>query len=75
MGVSNSPRLHHENHPFSNNLQHKVSHKDSRPCRQASQRSELMLYQQLRKANRIEVTSRVVRPGVQHLNHVQHPKT
>lgn len=71
--ASNSLRLRHASRHFSNNPQHKVSHKDSHLCRQASQHSELMSCQQLHKASHTEVTNRAERQGVQHLHHDQRP--
>ena len=71
MERNSHPQSHRENPPSYSNRQHKVSLKDSHPCRQASPHSELMSYQQLRKANHTEVKSRVERLDVRHHPHAQ----
>lgn len=71
--ASNSLRLRRASHHSYSNPQHKVSHKDSHPCRKVSQHSELTSYQQLHKASLTEVISRVERQGVQHLHHDRRP--
>lgn len=69
MEVNSSLQPRHGSLPFYSNLQHKVSNKDSHLCRQASQHSVLMLYQQLRKGSPIEATNRAGKQAVQHLRH------
>lgn len=69
MEVNSNPRPRRESPLFYSNPQHKVSHKDSYLCRQASQHSVLMSYQQLRKASPTEVTNRVEKRAAQHHRH------
>lgn len=73
--VNSSPRPHLESRHFCNNPQHKVSHKDNHPCRQASHHLELMLYPQHRKGNHTEATSKAGRQNVQHLHQGRLPVT